>query len=578
MVNKNEAVTLKNKVEKVDETEKKAEQHKTTKVKKKKIFPKVIIAVLLFVSVLSLTFSTGFAVLNAGNNKILNGISVNGIDISNLTKEEAILKLTEELESEISNIKVNLKVGEKTETFSAIDFGAVVDIERIIDEAYDLGRTGNVFSKNFKILDLKFNKIDVKYEVTINEEKLEEIVIEMSKEVELIESGYDVDNDELVINPGKKGEEIITEELKKIIIERLTGNSEEVIDVPTKEVYPKTIEIEAIYSEIHKEPKNASFETVDGKFTIYPHEDGLDFKTSLEEVKELLKTPKERYIIPLVVKKPAITTNQIGTENFPYLLGQNSTKYDAGNKARSENLRLAAAKINGTVLLPGQEFSYNNVVGRRTIEAGYQEANIFVNGRVEEGLGGGICQISSTLYNAVLYANLKITNRRPHAFHATYLPAGRDATVVYGSIDFKFVNTRNYPIKIVASVSGGTATLKIYGIREEVEYDVELYVNTLGTTPNTTQYVDVTNLAPGQTKVQQNGLKGYKTQTYRILKKDGIEVSRELLSTDTYKPLTHIINRGVSGGGTTSTEQGENNVVQPPAPIDSENVINITIE
>lgn len=116
--------------------------------------------------------------------------------------------------------------------------------------------------------------------------------------------------------------------------------------------------------------------------------------------------------------------------------------------------------------MPGETFSFNKVVGKRTIEEGYRNAKIYANGGVVDGLAGGICQISSTLYNAVLIANLKIEERRNHAFKTSYVAAGRDATVVYGTIDFKFTNSRSYPIKIAATVENGVAEFSINGIQE----------------------------------------------------------------------------------------------------------------
>ena len=155
--------------------------------------------------------------------------------------------------------------------------------------------------------------------------------------------------------------------------------------------------------------------------------------------------------------------------------------YNAGNTNRTTNLKLAVNKINGTVLLPNEEFSYNKVVGERTISAGYKMAATYSNGAVVDGLGGGICQISSTLYDAVVMANLNVTTRRNHQFVTSYVPAGKDATVVWGSQDFKFVNSRKNPIRITATVQGGVATVQIWGVKEEVEYDISIETKKIAT-------------------------------------------------------------------------------------------------
>ena len=269
--------------------------------------------------------------------------------------------------------------------------------------------------------------------------------------------------------------------------------------------------MENIHNEIYKEPKDAYY--TQNPFTVYPSENGLDFKISIEEANNILGDQSaDEYTIPLKVLYPNVTTNMIGSEAFPDLLSSFSTKYSVGATARTTNLRLAASKINGTVLMPGETFSYNKVVGARTIAAGYKEAPIYVSGEVVDGLGGGICQITSTLYNAVVYANLEIVERTNHQFVPSYVTASRDATVVYGSLDFKFKNNRNYPIKINCSVSGGIANFQIFGLKQDDDYDVEISSYETGRT-STALY----------------------SEAYKILKKDGKVVNKQLLSKDTYK-------------------------------------------
>ena len=226
----------------------------------------------------------------------------------------------------------------------------------------------------------------------------------------------------------------------------------------------------------------------------------------------MLNEVKDEYEIPLKYTAPSVTTNMIGTEAFPDLLAKFSTNYNARDTDRTTNLRLAAEKINGTVLMPGETFSYNTVVGERTIAAGYKEAAMYQNGEVVDGLGGGICQISTTLYNAVLYSNLEIVERRNHQFVPSYAKAGRDATVVYGSIDFKFKNTRNYPVKILCTVSGGVAKCEIYGLKENPDYDVEI-----------------------TSRVTETTATSIKSETYKTVRQNGQVISSERINKDTYK-------------------------------------------
>lgn len=165
------------------------------------------------------------------------------------------------------------------------------------------------------------------------------------------------------------------------------------------------------------------------------------------------------------ITKPKVTISQIGSEAFPDQLATFTTRFDVSDVDRSTNLKIACQKINGKVILSGDTFSYNKALGARTAAAGYKNGKIYSGGQVVDGIGGGICQISSTLYNSVLLADLEIVERRNHQFVTSYVGPGRDATVVYGLTDFKFKNTRQYPVRISASAQNGIATISIYGIK-----------------------------------------------------------------------------------------------------------------
>ena len=264
----------------------------------------------------------------------------------------------------------------------------------------------------------------------------------------------------------------------------------------------------------------------------------------MDEAKNILKEEKEEYVIPLKITVPNKTLEDLGAEAFPDMLSEFTTRYDASNKNRSNNLELSSNKVNGTIILPGEIFSYNKIVGQRTISAGYKEAAVYVNGKVVQGIGGGICQLSSTLYNAVLYANLEITSRSNHRFLTSYVSEGRDATVSWGTIDFCFKNTRKYPIKIVSTVKNGLVKIAIYGIKEENEYEVELQTKILEDNPYTINYIDDKTLDEGVQIIEQYGSNGGKSETYKILKQNGVIISKTLLSTDTYSSLERIIRRG----------------------------------
>ena len=313
-----------------------------------------------------------------------------------------------------------------------------------------------------------------------------------------------------------------------------------VIQISTLEKEPNAINLQEIRNEIYKEAKDAYY--TKEPFTVYPHVNGVDFGISMEEATNLLNNSNEQTItIPLKITEPSVTTNQIGTEAFPNLISTFSTTFSISNSNRTTNIRLASNKINGVVLMPGEEFSYNTVVGPRTAAAGYKTAAVYVGGRVENGIGGGICQVSSTLYNTALRANLQIIKRSNHRFATGYVPLSTDATVSWGGPEFVFKNSRKHPIKIVSQVNGGRITVSIYGCKEDVEYEVVIQSQTLQTIPMKTEYRTNPALTQGTKKTVQKGHGGYKSRAYRILKLNGEVVSKELLSTDTYAQLPTII-------------------------------------
>ena len=282
------------------------------------------------------------------------------------------------------------------------------------------------------------------------------------------------------------------------------------IQIPTYVKYPDPINVDAIHEDIYREVKNAYFTTE--PYAVFADVVGVDF--DVDGVKKFIEENPdvEEYKINLDYTRPEITVNDLGKEAFPDLLASYSTKYATSNVDRTTNLKLAASKIDGTVVMPGEIFSYNKVVGKRTIAAGYKEAAIYQDGGVTNGLGGGICQISTTLYNAVIAANMEIETRRNHMFVPSYSDPGKDATVVWGSTDFKFKNRRDYPIKIEASVNGGVAKISVYGLLTDNEYDISIDTKTIKSTDKTLV-----------------------VESYRSYRRNGEIVKRDKLYTDTYK-------------------------------------------
>lgn len=454
-----------------------------------------------------------FTIYNINNQNIVKGVSILGIDISGLSKEEATEKINNTILENIPS-EIKLKHNDYETSIDTNSLEISIDVPSAINSAYNIGRSGNILQDDWTILTTMFSNVNIEPVFNINEEQLKTALNDISTKLPdaVIQSSYYIEDSNLILTKGKPGNVVNVEEMSNYIINEIKSLSlkDKTLEIITQEENPSEQDIDAIHSEIYKEASNAYY--TQNPYAVYPSENGLDFAISVDEAKALLQAEQEEYTIPLKTLYPEVTTNMIGTEAFPDLLSTFKTTYSTRDRDRTTNLTLAANKINGTVVMPGETFSYNTVVGERTIAAGYKEAPIYVSGEVVDGLGGGICQITSTLYNAVVYANLEIVERSNHQFVPSYVSASRDATVVYGSIDFKFKNNRDYPIKLVCSVSNGVAKFDIYGLKTADDYDVE-----------------ISSRITSQTSTSTN------SEAYKILKKNGQIVSRTLLSKDTYK-------------------------------------------
>ncbi len=442
------------------------------------------------------------------NSTITKGVYINGIGVSNLDKESAKKKLEEYYGEQFSN-DIAVVHNDFITYIKASEIGVSIDIDAAVDEAFRIGKNSDIF----KTIHTMFNNVNVNQKITFDEQALRDILSNLSPELPdaVVQSGHYIEDNNLIITKGKDGYIIDVDstfnKIKQNILNlNFVGNP---IEIETIEKSPDKIDLDSIYNDIHKEPKDAYFTT--DPHNVYPSETGMDFSISLEEAKEKLDSADEEITIPLKILYPSVKTTDLPSDAFPDLLGSFSTKY-VSNANRTTNLRLAASKVNGYVLLPGETFSYNSVVGERTISAGYKEADIYEDGQVVKGLGGGICQISSTLFNAVLFANLEIVELYNHQFVPSYVKAGRDATVVYGVKDFKFKNSRNHAVKITCSVSKGVASFEIWGYKEDVEYDIDVYANV---TSRTSSYI--------------------KSKTYRTLKLNGEIVDNQTIMNATYK-------------------------------------------
>ena len=523
-------------------------------LKKQNKIKKIILPIISTVFILALiSISFIFAVITSHSQKIVSGVSINNVDISNLSRDDALQKLNLQLARNTAN-ELTITHNDYSTTLKLSDIQSSFDFESAINDAYSIGRSEkNVFINNAKIISTFFHKTNINPTTSYNSDILNNEINRINNELpdKVTNSSYKIENNNLIISNSSNGTRIQNNLFYDNILNCILNNNTS-FEIPVEQFEADTVDIEAIYNEIHKDPIDAYYST--NPYEIHKEEDGLDFAISLNEAKKIVSQDQETFTIPLKVLKPKVTVKSLGQEAFPDLLASYSTTYSTGNYNRSTNISLAARSVNGYVLMPGETFSYNSTVGQRTAARGYKEAGVYLNGEVTTGLGGGICQVSSTLYNAILLANLEIVERSNHTFKPTYVPAGQDATVSWGAPDFKFKNNRNYPIRITATAGNGSVSFNVYGLKTSDDYEVKIVSSEIGSIPFSTQYQETSSLPAGTQKITQAGSNGCKTQTYKILYKNGTEVSRTLINSDTYKPHNQVVSVGTGAVASETTE------------------------
>lgn len=292
---------------------------------------------------------------------------------------------------------------------------------------------------------------------------------------------------------------------------------------------------------IERPPRDARFlANDDGSGQVVPEQPGvkLDADAAVAALRAVnpLDEPATVDLTVRTIQPRILAANLAGISGE---VARFSTHYsETGNRAR--NIAVACRRINGTVLLPGDVFSYNQIVGPRESGSGFRLAPVIVRGKLEPGMGGGVCQVSTTLYNAALLADLQIVSRTHHAFPVHYVPAGRDATVAYGSIDFRFRNNTDGPIAVAASGAGGRVVMRIFG-KPMPNRQVRLERTGVDSTEAPVRTTTDPRLPPGKRVVLEPGRSGHRAKLWRVVVVDGKRVKRELISSDTYAPVARQV-------------------------------------
>lgn len=304
--------------------------------------------------------------------------------------------------------------------------------------------------------------------------------------------------------------------------------------------------LHSIAQSLDTKAQNATLLYNGSDVTVIPEVIGkkLDIHKTVAEFTTQLNN-QLNFSVPLVVDEINPVIYAADLSSIDSLITSYTTQFDAFNTNRAENIRLAARSINGTLVKQGDDFSFNRNVGLRLAEYGYKEAPVFIEGKIVPDWGGGVCQVSSTLYNAVLLADMSIEERTSHFYPPGYVPIGQDATVADNLLDFRFKNSTETNIYIKSEVSDDQLTIYILGKQLENRPTIQVVAtDTKVIEPKTIIKQDAT-LDLGKQLTEVEGQKGFHVTTYRIKKSnDGKEISRELLANDEFKAVDKVIRVG----------------------------------
>ena len=464
-----------------------------------------------------------------------------------------------------------------TVTYRDLGVTENLDYENDAQLVFDLAqvRTG-FFTRGWNYLGCLFGSMGTKGitlepEEDIFQSQMEQLSGQFSKEPQ--DTAYTVDENGLQVTLAQNGLAVspaaLTEDTKLFFSSVISEDPGRIYVADAQILPAKTMTAQAIHDATAGDVKNAGYDAATD--SIIPERIGAEFDVTAAQAALDAAAPGETVTLDATVQLPAVTAEELEGVLFRDVLGQCRT-HVSGTSARINNVKLSAAACNGVVLNTGDVFSYNATTGQRTTAKGYQAAPAYVQGETVDEVGGGVCQTSSTLYYACLRSNLEITERYAHRYVPAYIDWGMDATVSWGGPDYKFTNNTNYPIKIVATYSGGYLTIKILGTNVDGT-SVKMTNEVLSSTPWETVYKDDETLPAGTEKVTTTPYTGYKVKSYRnVYDANGKLISSTYEATSDYKVRNKVISRGPAlpetpaSGGAEITEPQEPVAQEPQTP------------
>lgn len=453
----------------------------------------------------------------AAGGTTLRGTQVLGVDVGGLTAQQVRDKWQREGDAACRKETIDLTLEDQViGTVNLTELGVSVTPQEAAQAAWNAAHGGNFFVNGYHLIRSWFGDTQAQVQWDLDAGQLSQRAESLSRELsrDPVDGAYRMEEgkgDGFYVIKAADGRTIDRDKLARALHQAVTARCMDPIPCVSTTTQGKPLDLAALEQEIGGQGKNASYDRSTGQ--VVEGRIGVTFDvTGAEKLVEDAQ-PGQEIVIPAQITYPTVTKAELEKVLFRDVLGQ-YTSYVSGTSDRIFNVRKAAGNISGSVVNSGENFSYNNAVGPTTKEAGFKIGTAYVGGKAVPSYGGGVCQVSSTLYYSALLANLKIVSRACHMYAQDYVPSGCDATVFWPYLDFVLQNNTDYPIKIVTYWYNNNVTVKIFGTKTDSSF-VKITSKTVSTTPWKTIYKEVDSLAPGVERVTQYPITGFTVQTWR---------------------------------------------------------------
>jgi vancomycin resistance protein YoaR len=414
------------------------------------------------------------------DNVILPTVKIENEDLTGKTKVEAQKIMMDKYSSQVVKKKIYIVTEEKKYTLDYSMLDAKYNINEALEEAYSYGREMNMFQKYKAIKNPVVKQIKLTFDY----------------------------NDKIV---DQKLGEIAKDTNKKAVDATITMVSSGQFNV-TNDVVGRQLQEDALKKDIKS------------------------------KINGVLSSDVISIVAPISNVKPKVSATALKSINTR--ISTYTTNYSTSAEGRSTNIALSTKSINGTLLMPGDVFSFNGTVGQRTAARGYQSAGVIIGDKIEQGLGGGICQVSSTLYNAILGTELVSVERTHHTISSGYIPKGQDATVDYGNLDYKFKNTYKYPIFIEGIVSNKNIYFNVYSNATLTNRTYQITSEILEVTKPKTEIIKDPTKYEGESEIVKTGYNGYKVKVSKKTFENGKLISTVVINKDTFNVINGVVKVG----------------------------------